>query len=284
MSRQYHYLVAGLPELIFEDKKLVHTSADFRNYLSEHLPTDDMELINLLFWKYDNTNLLSRLNNPDAEINTMGVLSSNQLDEFIAAQKNDSIETLDFSVPEYLVEFIEAYKAGEAIYSGKSWDLQLTELYYNHVLTTKNSFVRNWFKFELDLSNILTAINCRNNNIPLEKQLVGSGELNEKLSKSSARDFGLTDEIDSLNKIQKALEETDLLEQEKKIDRVKWELIEDDSFFHFFTIEKLFTFLVKLSIVERWISLDKDTGLKLFEELLKNLESSYEFPGEFSLN
>ena len=36
MSRQYHYLVAGLPELIFEDKKLVHTSADFRNYLSEH--------------------------------------------------------------------------------------------------------------------------------------------------------------------------------------------------------------------------------------------------------
>lgn len=283
MNRQYYYLVAGLPDLLFEDKKLAVSTVEYRNYLSEHLGSEEMSWIHLLFWQVDNRNILNQLNAKEEQFLSGGNLSSIQLDELFAAQKSDSLESLDFSIPQYLIEYIEAFKTETPLYPGKSWELQLTEHYYTYALSARNSFVSNWFKYERDVSNLLTAYNCRNSKLPIDMQLVGNDDLVDKLTRSSARDFGLSDELNNADKLLKALEEPDLLEQEKKIDLLRWNTIEDESFFHYFSIEKLFTFLIKLSIAERWIALDRNTGLKLFEELLKSLENSYEFPGEFSL-
>lgn len=283
MSRQYHYLVAGLPDILFEDKKPQINLQEFREYLEEHLDVEEMLLIKLLFWKFDNQNILGRLQNPEAEMNPLGNLSSDEIDELISAQKTGSLDSLGFYVPEYLIQFIEAFKASEDLISGKPWDLQLSELYFKHVDTCTNQYIKDWFNYEKDLGNLLTAHNCRSNEIPVEKHLIGSGELVEKLVKSGARDFGITDEIEGVEKILKALDENDLLEQEKKIDVMKWELLDESSFFFYFTIERLFVFLIKLSIADRWLKLDKETGLKLFKELLNSLETSYEFPAEFGV-
>lgn len=283
MSRQYHYLVAGLPDILFEDKKPQINLQEFREYLEEHLDVEEMLLIKLHFWKFDNQNILERLQNPEAEMNPLGNLSSDEIDELISAQKTGSLDALGFYTPEYIIQFIEAFKASEDLISGKPWDLQLSELYFNHVDTCKNQFINGWFTYEKDLGNLLTAHNCRNNEIPVEKQLIGSGDLVEKLVKSGARDFGITDEIQGIEKILKVLDESDLLELEKKIDIMKWELLDESSFFFYFTIERLFVFLIKLSIADRWLKLDKETGLKLFKELLNSLETSYEFPAEFGV-
>lgn len=283
MSRQYHYLVAGLPELFFDEKKPQTSLIAFREYLNEHLSFDEMLLLNLLFWKYDNNNILEKLQNPEFEINPLGNLSLEEIEELFSAQKSGSLDSLGFYVPEYILDFIEAYKNNETIISGRTWELQLTELYFNHINNINNQYIKDWFVFEKDLTNLLTAFNCRKNELQIDKQLIGKGELVDKLVKSSARDFGITDEIEGIEKILKALDEDDLLEQEKKIDILKWELLDESSFFFYFTIERLFVFLIKLSITDRWLKLDKETGLKLFKELLNNLESAYEFPAEFGL-
>ncbi|UCH15852.1 MAG: DUF2764 family protein, partial [Bacteroidales bacterium] len=39
-----------------------------------------------------------------------------------------------------------------------------------------------------------------------------------------------------------------------------------------------------VEIIERWLKLDRETGEKLFNELLTSLETSYEFSKEFILN
>ena len=283
MSRQHHYLVAGLPDVFFDDKKLSVSTAEYRSYLSEHLTKNEMELIQLHFWQYDHQNILNRLQNNEA-YNPSGNLSVENLEELMSASKDGSYESLSIDIPNYIPEFIDAYKADVPVYSGKSWDLQFTELFYGYVATIDNKFAREWFLFELNLNNTLTAYNCRNNNIEIENQIIGKSELNDKLLKSSARDFGIdSDELSGADQIFKAIEITDLLEQEKKIDLIKWELLDENSFFHYFSIEKLFAFLIKLSIVERWLGLDKTKGLELFKELLNSLETSYEFPAEFSL-
>lgn len=284
MSRQHYYLVAGLPDVFFDDKKLSVSTVEYRTYLSEHLTAKEMELIRLHFWPYDHQNILSRLENKDESFSTSGNLSIEMLDELFAAAKDGSYESLSFSIPDYVPVFIDAFKADTAIYAGKSWDLQFTELYYKHLSEINNTYIKEWYSFEQNLSNTLTAFNCRNNNIGIENQMVGKSELNDKLAKSSARDFGIdSDELAGSELIFKALDTTDLLEQEQKIDLIKWELLDEGSFFHYFSIEKLFVFLIKLSIVERWIGLDKTKGLELFKELLNSLETSYEFPAEFSL-
>jgi hypothetical protein len=284
MSRQYYYLVAGLPDIFFDDKKLSVSVGEFRSFLDEQLSEKEMELIKTHFWQYDNNNILSLLENRAFEINPLGNLNSEMLDELLAASKDGAYESLTFFVPPYILQFIEAFRSDEVIFAGKAWDLQLSELYYQYLATINNTFIHDWYNFEKTLKNVFTAYNCKQNNINLENQLIGSDEVTNKLLKSSARDFGIdSDDLKQSEAFFKALEIVDLLEQEKKIDLLKWELLDEASFFHYFSIEKLFVFLIKLSIAERWIGLDKETGLELFKELLNSLETSYEFPGEFSL-
>ncbi len=80
----------------------------------------------------------------------------------------------------------------------------------------------------------------------------------EALRTSSARDFGLSGEVDVFESLVKISEITELVEREKKLDALRWNWMEDAIFFDYFTIERIFAFLLKLEMIERWISLDKE--------------------------
>ena len=49
----------------------------------------------------------------------------------------------------------------------------------------------------------------------------------------------------------------------------------------YFTTEKIFSYTLQIEIIIRWLRLDKETGQELFNNLLSNLEKSYEFSKEF---
>ncbi|QQS50580.1 MAG: DUF2764 family protein [Bacteroidota bacterium] len=284
MSRQYYYLVAGLPDILLDDTKMILSPVEYRSFLAEHLPVEDFDLIRLYFWPFDHQNLLNRLKGSDEPHAESGNLSAEMLEQLLAAAKDASYDSLPFKCPSYLPLFIDAYKAEQAIIPNKSWDLQLTELYFQHALQVPNKFVQAWILFEQKLGNVLTAYKCRENSLTIETQLVGNDEIQDKLIRSSARDFGLdSDELPYSEAIFRALETNELFEQEKRIDTIRWELLDEQSFFHYFSVEKLFTFLIKLAIIERWMRLDKNTGLEFFKDMLKKLETSYEFPADFSL-
>lgn len=282
MNRQYHYLVSGLPDILFDDSKLSVSLTEFKQILADNLSISDYEIIKLFFYRYDNKNILARLKDAESPIDTNANLSSHELDNIFELAKDGSLDASS-GVPAYFGIFIEAYKSETSLFEGKSWELQLSELYYAYVRSHPNKFVAGWFRFESDLQNVLTAAQCRAHNLPVENQLIGSGELVEKLARSNARDFGIDNEFPMLDPILKAIDEDDLKEFERKIDRIKWNYLDEEVFFHYFTIEKVFSFVVKLSFVERWMSLDKATGKELFNELLKDMEATYEFPEEFKL-
>ena len=101
------------------------------------------------------------------------------------------------------------------------------------------------------------------------------------LRTSNARDFGLGDTLPYLENIQRISEIDDLLEREKKVDQLKWNWMEDESFFNYFTVERLFVFLLQLEMIERWISLDKDKGNELFRALIQGLKNDVQIPEEF---
>ena len=62
---------------------------------------------------------------------------------------------------------------------------------------------------------------------------------------------------------------------------LRWNWLEENSFFNFFTVEKLFSFMVRLGMVERWTTLDKEKGQQLFRELIGTLKDQTEVPAEF---
>ena len=111
--------------------------------------------------------------------------------------------------------------------------------------------------------------------------IVGDTEVCEMLRTSNARDFGLSETLDYFEPLQRLVETDDLVEREKKVDQLKWKWLEDASFFHYFTVESLFVFLLQLEMIERWVLLDKEKGSELFRLMIQNLKDEVQIPEEF---
>ena len=274
MKRNYYYLVAGLQDLSLDIHKLTFNQLAFRDELKQHLHPDDYKLAELLFLPFDNTNLLTLLNKSDKDFIEKGNYPREQLEENIK-------EPTD--LPEYMMRFIAAFKAKEPVYPDISPENELTALFYDEVTeTVSNEFLRDWFQFEQNIRNIMTALNARKYKVPYEQQVIGTGETSEAIKKSHARDFGLSNELDYMEELIAISCQDDIREREQAIDELKWKYLDEAIFFHYFTIEKILAFVIKLGMIERWLSIDKDHSNELFKKLLKELQSSYELPETFT--
>ena len=98
---------------------------------------------------------------------------------------------------------------------------------------------------------------------------------------SNARDFGLNETLKYFEALQRIADIEELVEREKKVNMLKWKWLEDESFFHYFTIERIFVFLMQLEMIERWISLDKEKGNELFRKMIQDLKNEVQIPEEF---
>lgn len=279
MSKYYYYLVAGLPELTLEDSKLSYTVADFKAELYPDLSDEDKKLIDLFYLKFDNANVLKLLKDKDATIDPRGNYSAEELAEFISSLKEGD-EIVDAMFPSYLSTFISEYFNATAEDDFLHED-RLAALYYEYAMKCKNKFVSSWFAFNLTMNNILVALTARKFKMDIAPLIVGDTEVCEALRTSGARDFGLTGEVDFLDQLVKISETEELVEREKKIDQLRWNWMEEATFFNYFTVERLFVFLLQLEMIERWISLDKEKGNQLFRSIIATLKDEVQIPAEF---
>ena len=279
MSKYYYYLVAGLPELTLEDSKLSYTVADFKVELYPDLSDEDKKLIDLFYLKFDNANVLKLLKDKDAAIDPRGNYSAEELVEFISSLKEGD-EIADAVFPSYLSTFIFEYFNATAE-DDFLYEDRLAALYYEYAMKCKNKFVSSWFAFNLTMNNILVALTARKFKMDIAPLIVGDTEVCEALRTSGARDFGLTGEVDFLDQLVKISETEELVEREKKIDQLRWNWMEEATFFNYFTVERLFVFLLQLEMIERWISLDKEKGNQLFRSIIATLKDEVQIPAEF---
>lgn len=279
MSKYYYYLVAGLPELTLEDSKLSYTVADFKAELYPDLSDEDKKLIDLFYLKFDNANVLKLLKDKDAAIDPRGNYSAEELAEFISSLKEGD-EIADAVFPSYLSTFIFEYFNATAE-DDFLYEDRLAALYYEYAMKCKNKFVSSWFAFNLTMNNILVALTARKFKMDIAPLIVGDTEVCEALRTSGARDFGLTGEVDFLDQLVKISETEELVEREKKIDQLRWNWMEEATFFNYFTVERLFVFLLQLEMIERWISLDKEKGNQLFRSIIATLKDEVQIPAEF---
>ncbi|MDR2066136.1 MAG: DUF2764 domain-containing protein [Prevotellaceae bacterium] len=268
MKREYPCLISSLPELIidFDVKKFDFTA--LRSEVEESIHPDDYELIKVLFYPYDNQNLINTLLQKNLPFYRKGNFDRNSLNEKI---KNR------YGLPKYMNDFIEIFENDKnedypdeilKLYERNRENL-LQTLFYNEILKLKNAFIRQWFAFDRDLRNIQTAIIARRLQIDAADFFVGQNA--ETFAKSSAADFGLGSEIDWIHKIVQIAEITDACERERKIDMFKWEKIDEISVYSYFDVNAVLAFMQKADIVERWLSLDRQTGKEMFKKLIDDL-------------
>ena len=276
----YYYLVTGLPDLTLDDSKLTYSTADFKTEFYPRLSAKDKKLFDLFYLQYDNVNVLKLLKDKEAAIDTRGLYSAEELLDLLAQlkEKNDVSKSL---YPAYLITFISDYynNSGEEDFSLA--ENRLAGLYYEYAMRCDNRFVAQWYEFNLTVNNILVALTARKYKLEIASMIVGDTEVCQALRTSNARDFGLSGEVDYMDQLMKISETEELLEREKKIDQMRWTWMENATFFNYFSVERLFVFLVQLEMIERWILLDKEKGNQQFRSIIESLKDGVQIPAEF---
>jgi len=272
----YYCLIAGLPDIQTEDLKISTSLFELKIELMEQLSATDADLLKLVFAKYDNANFLAFLNNKDAELNKLGNLNTTDWEQLIALLQEVE-NPKDGRLLPYFQAFYQTLGSEKAGVEGVSSEDQLSGLYYEYAMKNSNKFLSSWFEFNLNINNILTATTCRKHGFDQRQLVIGSNEIAVALKSSNARDFGLVGIFDQLDVVLRIAEETDLLEREKKIDALKWAWLEENTFFSYFSIEKVLAYVLKIEMLERWKPLSVENGTKIFRELLLGMKVGVKF-------
>ncbi|MDR3127626.1 MAG: DUF2764 domain-containing protein [Tannerellaceae bacterium] len=274
---RYYYLIAGLPDIGIDDNKLPFTVSSFREETEEQLSPADKVLTDLFYRKFDNHNLLTQCC-PEKAWDTRGSITPEVFEELTGSLRGEREDLAGFlsrhkRFPLYMIHFLRQYLE-ETSDDNKIppppslYEDRLASLYYACAMTCGNAFVSQWFELNLNIRNLLSAFTARKYGIEGARVIVGDNEVAHLLRTSHARDFDLEDLLHYLPAVHRIAEETDLCLREKKIDQLRWEWLEEHTFFLTFDLESVFAYLCKLDLLERWVNLDKVTGEQTFRSLI----------------
>lgn len=116
---KYYCLIAGLPEIRFEEYKLQVSLLEFKQILTDNLDQKDFELVTLFYRKFDNDNLLAFLKNPDSTFDPRGSITAEAFTDLIF-QLKDQEDYKDKRFPGYYLKFILAYLNDQPLVPGLS--------------------------------------------------------------------------------------------------------------------------------------------------------------------
>ncbi len=280
-KNKYYCLVAGLIELSFGQKKLSISQNDYVSLLETYLQSSDFELVKYFLIVYDQDNLLNTLKENEKPFDERGILDKEQIEVLANTKEIGSVDVSSGHFYDYLKNLAIHYNNDTPFNAELSWENQFISEYYEFAFKCRNKFIREWFTFEMNFNNVITGIIADLYNLNTEKQLIGTNEVTEAIKSVRAKDFGLAREYDFIDKLLNLFENATITEREKGIDQIKWEKLNQMTTFFYFSIENVLAYLIKVRILERWTLLDEEKGRETFEQIIKELKNSYEFPEYF---
>ena len=147
--------------------------------------------------------------------------------------------------------------------------------FYAQALKSSNRFIREYFRFDLNLRNAkVRYLNRVLGRAEEQDVLTGKGdEFEEGLDIDGYRFTG--GEFEEELKVQNALESASLLDRERYLDEICWEKINNLETFHYFDITAVLAYIAKLHIVDRWLALDEEKGRELFRKLVQEVKGTF---------
>lgn len=133
LKKNYYCLVAGFPDLLFNESSRGLSGFDFKDELKQQLSKADFELVKLLYLPNDNKNLLNLIFLQNETFN----LSGNYNKEFLENEIADPVE-----LPDYMTCFINWTKNLETRELNLQVENKLHSLYFEYAAASKNSFFK----------------------------------------------------------------------------------------------------------------------------------------------
>lgn len=285
MATNYYYIVAGLPDIAADDARPALSPDEVREQILEQVTAADRRLLERYLLRHDNANLLRLLSGRDDRWESGGLYTRDELQAAVEADDPAARSALPDYMQTFLADRMAAGDDGaalaEAVGDDKAErlhslyaDSRLSSLYYDEAIRrTPEGPAREWFRFSLNLGNLLTAASCRRLGMDPKRYVIGDGDVAERLRTSTARDWGLTGELDYIDEVTAIAAEPDALKKERALDALRWQWIEDATVFRTFGVERLLAYLIQLDIIARWAAIDPDRGeekLRAMVETFKN--------------
>lgn len=275
-QKQYYCLVAGLPEFSFDGATLPQFDLfALRAQIAEELSVDDLKAMETLYRYYDISNLVSAIKGSNIPFNKLGNLTPQEIQEEIDAPRHDD-EPFQTKLPSSIAALIDNYKGrldmdatpDSVTIAEEELENHLWMHYYQTAAASASLFIRQWSATDRSVRNIIAACGARNLGIDPMAVMVGDGELEQQISTSSAADFGLRGEFEYFEALWNVIETTDFVERERKMDSLRWNMASQLTDQDYFNIDFLMGYMVRLNIIYRWISLDKEIGATRFKEIV----------------
>ena len=274
----YYCLMAGLPDISLNDAKKAPTVAELKEECENILSDSDKKRLSYFFLKYDCQNIVRLLKNPEATLLPNGNYTLEQYRDLIT-----SAQEMNYNVrryPSFMSNYAREYPYNKDKAGFFAEDAMLLE-YYKYAMGCSSRMIADWYEFNFNVTNILTAMIARKNGWNVGDYIQGDNEVTEVLLTNSTNDFSQLAVYDFLGDLIKVADETDPVLKEKKIDAFKWAWLDERTFFDFFSIEALFAYFCKLEILERWGHLDIEEGKSTFKQIIENLRKEAQVPAEF---
>lgn len=273
-KRQYHCLIAGLADLVFDSGKGFSDMTEFREELKSILHPSDYSLVSILFLPHDNKNLVAFLVGNTVTWDSLGNYSLQEMEE--QKRISESILKENDILPFYMVEAIKDWFHTESLNDRQETEKRLTEGYIKTALNSGNRFLKNYTMFDRDFRNIFALINSKALGLDAVKYISGDDPFSSWLRDvyKSGKDFQIPAEPDYVSVLFKIVKENEFLERERKSDIARWDFINKETFFEYFTIDWLLGYLIKLSIIIRWKQLDPEAGKMMLKKLVEDMRTS----------
>ena len=153
-------------------------------------------------------------------------------------------------------------------------DKDLNADFYAAALKHRNRFLREYFRFDLNLRNAkVRYLNAQLGREPDQDLMTGEDPEAEDVDIDGFRFTG--GEFEEALKVDNILADHDLVSREKGLDDLLWDKIDSLATFHYFDIEAVLAYIAKLHIVTRWLNLDEEVGRDVFRRLLKDVRGTY---------
>ncbi|MBO7283882.1 MAG: DUF2764 family protein [Bacteroidales bacterium] len=131
--------------------------------------------------------------------------------------------------------------------------------FYNNVTRLKSRFLNEYFSLDRNIRNAQVRFLAAKESFDESKYTIGDVDTS----------------YEEYPQLLQIFEIPNIFERELQLDKFKWNKISDLTMYHYFDMDVILAFLAKAKIVKRWLDLDKESGAKLFEELVNEVRGTF---------
>ena len=142
--------------------------------------------------------------------------------------------------------------------------------FYAKALVHADAFIREYFRFDLNIRNAKVKYLNKALGRPADKDILSFGEdTDQRVLDAAEAEFEEAADLETI------LNSGDILSRERGIDDLMWEKISNLTTFNYFDIDAVLGFITKLNIVARWYKLDEQTGREMFKKLVDEVRGTF---------